>query len=341
MQTTGNTSLFFLYDSNGLIGFDKIESGTTTAKYYYQIDGKGEIVGITDTAGNVVAKYTYDAWGNPISITNANGSTITGSNEIGIINPFRYKSYYYDTDTGLYYLNSRYYDPQVCRFVSADAAETLVEDLESVLQYNLFTYCFNNPVNMIDDSGTWPNWAKVLVGAVATAAAVAVTVATGGAVLPILAGVVASTACGALTGYLTDGKQGAIDGAADGFMLGGISSLATAAVGAVKTVTEYKKTIDTYSSLTKQYKGSGMEAHHIIEQRLAKGSSWKASKMPSVELTKEVHKGYTNAWRKQVAYGTKYNPTISYKFKLYKAASTIYKGNRVLNMAARYTIMKM
>ena len=71
MQTTGNTSLFFLYDANVLIGFDHIVSGTTTAKYYYQIDGKGEVIGITDTAGNIVAKYTYDAWDNPISITDA------------------------------------------------------------------------------------------------------------------------------------------------------------------------------------------------------------------------------------------------------------------------------
>ncbi|MBE6865610.1 MAG: RHS repeat-associated core domain-containing protein [Ruminococcaceae bacterium] len=156
MQTTGNTSLFFLYDANGLIGFDHIVSGTTQDTYYYQIDGKGEIVGLTDDAGNIVVKYTYDAWGNPISITDANGNAITGGNEIGLINPFRYKSYYYDTDTGLYYLNSRYYDPQVCRFVSADNAISGVGG--DVRGYNLFSYCFNNPVNLDDSTGNWPKW---------------------------------------------------------------------------------------------------------------------------------------------------------------------------------------
>ena len=153
MQTTGNTSLFFLYDANGLIGFDHIVSGTTTAKYYYQIDGKGEIVGITDTAGNVVAKYTYDAWGNPISITDGNGSTITDIAHIGNINPFRYKSYYYDTDIGLYYLNSRYYDPQVCRFISADSVGVLTSSPTELTDKNLFNYCDNNPVIRTDNGG--------------------------------------------------------------------------------------------------------------------------------------------------------------------------------------------
>lgn len=106
---------------------------------------------------------------------------------------------------------------------------------------------------MTDESGTWPNWAKVVVGAAATVAAVAVTVATGGAALPVIASVAASTVGGAVTGYIKGGKQGAIDGAANGFMMGGISALAGAAVGAIKTVGSYKKTIDTYSSLTKQY----------------------------------------------------------------------------------------
>lgn len=88
-------------------------------------------------------------------------------------------------------------------------------------------------------------------------------------------------------------------------------------------------------------KGSGMEAHHIIERRLVRGSSWNISQMPSVELTKTVHSGYTHAWRVAVPYGTRYVPGLAYKYQLYKAANTIYKGSRVLRMAARYTILKM
>ena len=162
MQTTGNTSLFFLYDANGLIGFDHIVSGTAQNTYYYQIDGKGEIVGITDKSGNVKVKYTYDAWGNPVSITDANGNNINGSNEIGLINPFRYKSYYYDTDTGLYYLNSRYYDPRVCRFVNSDVQFSIGSDITGT---NLFIYCGNNPVTRIDDSGRgWWTFAGAAIG---------------------------------------------------------------------------------------------------------------------------------------------------------------------------------
>lgn len=99
---------------------------------------------------------------------------------------------------------------------------------------------------------------------------------------------------------MVDGKQGALDGASDGLMWGGIGSLATSVVGAVKTVREYKKNIDTYSSLRKQYKGTGKEVHHIIAQRLVKGSSWKVRKMPSISLDKTVHRSYTNAWRQQI-----------------------------------------
>lgn len=183
--------------------------------------------------------------------------------------------------------------------------------------------------------------AKIVIGAVATVAAVTLSVVTGGAALPILASVALSTVGGAIGGYITGGKQGVIDGAVNGFMMGGLSSLAVSTIGAVKTVSNYKKTIDTYSSLTKKYKGSGMEAHHIVEKRLVKGSSWKASKMPSVELSKSVHRGYTNAWRNEVSYGTKYTPGLAYKYQLYKVSNSVYRRNRVLKMAARYIIWKM
>lgn len=124
-------------------------------------------------------------------------------------------------------------------------------------------------------------------------------------------------------------------------MHGGISSLAASAIGAVKTISSYKKTIDSYSALQAKYKGSGMQAHHVIERRLAKGSSWKISKMPSIEITPTVHQGYTKAWRNAVKYGTRYTSGLAYKYQLYKASNSIYSGSRVLRMAARYTIWKM
>ena len=92
--------------------------------------------------------YKYDAWGNILSITGSLASTI------GQINPFRYRSYYYDVESGFYYLNSRYYDPSVGRFLNADGA---VSTGTGILGFNMFAYCNNNPVNLIDSMGTCPH----------------------------------------------------------------------------------------------------------------------------------------------------------------------------------------
>ena len=110
---------------------------------------QGDIIGITDASGNIVAKYTYDSWGKLISIKDASDvDKTTDTTFIGYINPLRYKGYYYDSETGLYYLNARYYDPEVGRFISAD--ETLDGG------YNLFEYCHNNPVILYDPNGCAP-----------------------------------------------------------------------------------------------------------------------------------------------------------------------------------------
>ena len=110
---------------------------------------QGDIVGITDASGNIVAKYTYDSWGKLISIKDASDvDKTTDTTFIGYINPLRYRGYYYDSETGLYYLNARYYDPETGRFINAD--ETLDGG------YNLFEYCHNNRVVLYDPNGCAP-----------------------------------------------------------------------------------------------------------------------------------------------------------------------------------------
>ena len=94
---------------------------------------------IVNTSGTVVANYTYDAWGK-----------VTGSGSIGQINPIRYRGYYYDTDTGFYYLQSRYYDPAIKRFISAD---TYINANGDLLGFNMYAYCGNNPVMGYDPTG--------------------------------------------------------------------------------------------------------------------------------------------------------------------------------------------
>ena len=97
-----------------------LTDGGTEYSYYYTHNSRGDIVGIYNGAGKLKAHYEYDAWGNVISITDNNGNAITNPNHIGNLNPFRYRGYYQDTETGLYYLMSRYYDTITHRFINAD-----------------------------------------------------------------------------------------------------------------------------------------------------------------------------------------------------------------------------
>ena len=110
-----------------------------------------------DSSGNVVVKYIYDAWGNH-AVVNASGEDIGDATHIGNRNPIRYRGYYYDTETGLYYLKTRYYDPEVGRFISIDDISYL--DPETVNGLNLYAYCGNNPVMRVDPNGT--SWKSFL-----------------------------------------------------------------------------------------------------------------------------------------------------------------------------------
>ena len=172
----------------------------------------------------------FDSWGKLLSTSGSLASTL-GKN-----NPFRYRGYVYDEETGFYYLQSRYYNPEVGRFISSDV---LLSTGQGVLGHNAYAYCLNNPVNREDSNGNWsmPNWLKVTIGAVALVGAVALTVATGGGAAAVAVGVAkvvgsvaVSTAVSAGVGYLENGKQGAIDGACNGFMFGSLSACGGAAL---------------------------------------------------------------------------------------------------------------
>lgn len=148
-QKTGNNTLIWQIDGNGnTVGFNY--NGTP---YFYMKNLQGDIIGITDTSGNIVAKYTYDSWGKLISIKDSDDvDRTTDENFIGYINPLRYRGYYYDTETELYYLNARYYDPEVGRFINADDTDILFEENDDLLRYNIFIYCSNNPIMGYDPS---------------------------------------------------------------------------------------------------------------------------------------------------------------------------------------------
>ena len=141
-ETWGGNTLVPLYDNEDAV-CGVIYNGTP---YYFRKNLQGDIIAITDQNAETVARYTYDAWG--VCTVTADTSGVN----IAAVNPFRYRGYYYDTETGLYYLQSRYYDPTVGRFINADDPQYMCISL-SVHGYNGYAYCNNNCVNLMDKTG--------------------------------------------------------------------------------------------------------------------------------------------------------------------------------------------
>ena len=143
-QTNGTDTLWFYYDEGGSpVSFEL--NGTS---YYYVKNLQGDVIAIVNASGTKLVEYQYDAWG---KVTVASGSNAN----LAAKNPFRYRGYYYDSETGFYYLQSRYYDPQTGRFLNADA---YADTGDTVLSTNMFAYCENNPVNGADPSGEDAIW---------------------------------------------------------------------------------------------------------------------------------------------------------------------------------------
>jgi len=143
----------YQYDANGNPArITYTNSSGTLVTYYLVCNSRGDVEEIwTGGTAGMSARYYYDAWGNVTSIKDANGKEITSATNVANVNPFRYRGYYYDTETGLYYLGSRYYDPATGRFINADGMVDTGQDLNGA---NMFAYCGNDPVNREDPSGT-------------------------------------------------------------------------------------------------------------------------------------------------------------------------------------------
>ena len=169
-ETIGEKILDYSYTSGGQILSVRYKANANDSGtyYYYALNSRGDVIGLYDHTGVLYAKYTYDVWGNPVSVTNASGSEITSPTAFANIQPIRYRIYYYDSDTGLYYLQSRYYDPVTHRFINAD---NIGEAGNNLIGMNQFAYCGNNPVNRCDSSGHF--WLTALIVTVVVAAVVA------------------------------------------------------------------------------------------------------------------------------------------------------------------------
>ena len=164
--------LYYLQEIQRITGFRY-----NGVDYYYRKNLQGDIIGIINAVGTELISYSYDAWGNILWTEDDSGRNLAE------LNPYRYRGYYYDTETGLYYLNSRYYDPRTGRFINADAVISLNRGFTGC---NIYAYCGNNPVNQVDPIGeAWWHWA--LGAAIVIACAVAVVATAGGAAAGLMA----------------------------------------------------------------------------------------------------------------------------------------------------------
>ena len=197
--TNGQTSASYDYDESGIRTKKTVNGVTTTfqlagsmivsenrngniIQYYYNEAGSviglryngndyffrrtvnGDIIAILNTSGEVVVTYEYDPWGNILAVTGTLASTL------GADNPFRYRGYYYDTESCFYYLNSRYYDAKVCRFVNADS---YVSTGQGLLGHNMYAYCLNSPTNYQDSTGGIAITTIILIGSIIAGVAAA------------------------------------------------------------------------------------------------------------------------------------------------------------------------
>ena len=242
--------LNFYYTPEGKlleIGYSK---GASHENHYTVIkNAMGDVSALYTSDGTLVGSYAYDPYGKIISVN----PNMEYNDTDGILekNPFRYRGYYLDAETGWYYLNSRYYDPEVKRFINADSTEVLTTQCANLMQYNLFAYCNDNPINKTDEGGNLENWQKVAIGVGVIAVVGVLCVATGGIAAPGVAcfltgafeGAVAGAASGAVIGAATGAVssristgswegagQAAVDGAATGFMTGAITGAITGGI---------------------------------------------------------------------------------------------------------------
>ena len=325
MQKTGDNVIWYTYDENGNIAGMNYNG----SDYWFYRNAQNDVIGIVDSSGAVVAKYTYDDWGKVVAVTDGQGNDISAiATHIANINPIRYRGYYYDTETGLYYLQSRYYDAEVGRFINADNQLPTGD----IISNNLFAYCGNNPTSRVDLTGeAWWHWAiaaALVVGcaaatvvtcggfaaATATVAAISCGVAAtatpaatiaagafvGSAAVLGTAALTASTSCTTVEQFFDEGNWGVVASTAVG-----------GAFGAAPGIIESRKKgdgFDTYYRLKKKIgkAGEGKEWHHIVEQNQIKKTGFEPSRVHNtdniISLDKSIHKEISRVYSSKTWY---------------------------------------
>jgi RHS repeat-associated protein len=355
VETIGTTVIYYTYDDEGKL----ISLNLNGTEYLYQRNALGDIVGIYLTNGLLVVSYEYDAYGNIVSKVDNSGVGLA------TLNPYRYRGYRFDEETGLYYLNSRYLNPETGRFLCSDG---YLGTPGQLLSTNMYTYALNNPNTYFDPTGYIPVLLEIAIGIfIDVAIDAAFAAITGPAVVAlqfmtnILSEIISTIFINLLNAVdwaLNLDKNILTAAVLGGVMIvGGVviaklmkkfksidSSIddAFTVVGDLADVTDpvldqTDDVIDTYKALKKTGKEVGTEVHHIIEQRFLKTNKLAVSdagEMLSVRLSKSDHLNYTNAWRSKFPYGIDYS-TLKIE-KVIDAAKQIYKdAPELLNAALR------
>lgn len=223
-QSVGGTvlstkTLDFFYDESGRpFAFNYSVDGGIASTYYYILNLQGDVVQIIDANGVMQAEYVYSPW----------GEIISAEGDLAEINPLRYRGYYYDSETGFYYLQSRYYDPENHRFINADTYAST--DSSDAIACNMFAYCQNNPVMLGDENGeVWSKLVCMLVGAAVGALTSALaTLTTGGSGRDVLKSAVVGAFAGGVIGFTGSMKAGKYVGRAVGSAISAVDAYVTA-----------------------------------------------------------------------------------------------------------------
>lgn len=291
-EKKGDMELHYGYDSEGQPRFIQyVKADGSTGLAYLVTNSRGDVVGMCNGNGVMIVNYTYDAWGNILSVTDQNGTAITSAGNIGNLNSLRYRGYYYDTDTKMYYLQSRYYDPEVRRFINADDVSVLAEDQGSIVEHNLFAYCLNNPVNYYDLEGKLAITTCVLIG-------MGIGAIVGGCLGAYRASKKFKPKDGwcywkYVVGY---GVVGATVGALIGWGAGTLISKYGVTTAAKSITKGGGARFSSFSSLKRSLgpAGKGKEWHHIVEQCQIKKSGfskyWINNSNNVVNISKSVHR---------------------------------------------------
>ena len=311
-ESTDSYILLYLYDESASpIGF-QYKTATKTETYFYEKNIQGDIVAVYNESGTKLISYVYDAWGNA-NISFHNG----GENTNATRNPFTYRGYCFDQDLGLYYLQSRYYDAKVGRFISADEIAVITASPTALTDKNLYAYCDNNPITRGDGDGEF--WNYIIGGIVGAIAGGVVSALNGGDTKDIIIGVFS----GALSGVVAASPLGWLAQAA---ISAGISAVADATSQTVDiiqsrgTICDYNfyKTVDeACAGFLTSAAGSGLG---FLTNKFFTGFEKKAD----VLFDKYLEKTFTAGLRREVGKST---------------SSLMRQANNFLKQSTRYLNM--